>query len=61
MIGHTLAKLYGMVLEAELNIYAEVEVVRAPRQARFRGAVSTTNPYITLFGGPSKDINEAIV
>ena len=25
MIGHALAKLYGMLLEAELNIYAEVK------------------------------------
>ena len=30
MIGHTLAKLYGAVLEAELSSYAEREDLRAP-------------------------------
>ncbi|MCO5586490.1 hypothetical protein L7F22_040430 [Adiantum nelumboides] len=30
MIGHTLAKLYGAVLEAELSSYAEREGLRAP-------------------------------
>ena len=30
MIGHTLAKLYGVVLEVELSSYVEREVLWAP-------------------------------
>ncbi|MCO5568996.1 hypothetical protein L7F22_022701 [Adiantum nelumboides] len=33
MIGHTLAKLYGAVLEAELSTHAEAAGIRAPGQA----------------------------
>ena len=36
MIGHTLAKLYGAVMEAELIDYMETLNLRAPEQAGFR-------------------------
>ncbi|MCO5584754.1 hypothetical protein L7F22_038686 [Adiantum nelumboides] len=48
MIGHTLAKLYGAVLEAELSSYAESEGLRAPGQAGFRRAFSTVDHIFTL-------------
>ncbi|MCO5606122.1 hypothetical protein L7F22_060309 [Adiantum nelumboides] len=48
MIGHTLAKLYGAVLEAELSSYAEREGLRAPGQAGFRRAFSTIDHIFTL-------------
>ncbi|MCO5564505.1 hypothetical protein L7F22_018166 [Adiantum nelumboides] len=48
MIGHTLAKLYGAVLEAELSSYAESESLRAPGQAGFRRAFSTIDHIFTL-------------
>ncbi|MCO5571119.1 hypothetical protein L7F22_024851 [Adiantum nelumboides] len=48
MIGHTLAKLYGAVLEAELSFYAEREELRAPGQAGFRRAFSTIDHIFTL-------------
>ncbi|MCO5559545.1 hypothetical protein L7F22_013146 [Adiantum nelumboides] len=48
MIDHTLAKLYGPVLEVELSSYAESEGLHAPRQAGFRRAFSTTDHIFTL-------------
>lgn len=48
MIGHTLAKLYGAVLESELSSYAEREGLRAPGQAGFRRAFSTIDHIFTL-------------
>ena len=48
MIGHTLAKLYGAVMEAELSTYAEGEGLRAPGQAGFRRAFSTIDHIFTL-------------
>ena len=36
MIGHTLAKLYGAVMEAELSDYMETLSLREPEQAGFR-------------------------
>ena len=30
MIGHTMAKIFGAVLEAELSSYTEMEGLRAP-------------------------------
>ena len=38
MIGHTMAKLYGAILEVELSSSAEGEGMRAPGQAGFRRA-----------------------
>lgn len=35
MIGHTMAKLYGLVLEAELSSFAEYHGYKAPGQAGF--------------------------
>ena len=40
MIGHVLAKLYGAILEVELNARAEVEGLRAPEQTGFRRGFS---------------------
>ena len=48
MIGHTLAKLYGAVLEAELSSYAEREDLRAHGQVGFRRAFSTIDHIFTL-------------
>ena len=48
MIGHTLAKLYGAVMEAELNDYMETLSLRAPEQAGFRRAFSTIDHIFTL-------------
>ena len=48
MIGHTLAKLYGAVLEAELSRHAEHEGLRTPGQAGFRRAFSTIDHIFTL-------------
>ncbi|MCO5609094.1 hypothetical protein L7F22_063316 [Adiantum nelumboides] len=48
MIGHTLAKLYGAVLEVELGSYAEHEGLRALGQAGFRRAFSTRDHIFTL-------------
>jgi len=48
MIGHTMAKLYGAVLEAELSSYAEGEGLRAPEQAGFRRAFSTIDHIFVL-------------
>ena len=36
MIGHTLAKLYGAVMEAELSDYMETLSLQALEQAGFR-------------------------
>ena len=41
MIGHTLAKLYGAVMEAELSNHTETLNLRAPEQIGFRRAFST--------------------
>ena len=43
MIGHTLANLYGAVMEAELNDYMETLSLRAPEQAGFRWAFSISD------------------
>jgi len=48
MIGHTLAKLYGAVMKAELSSYAEKEGLRASRQAGFRRSFSTIDHIFTL-------------
>ena len=48
MIRHTMAKLYGAVLEAELSSYAEAEGLRAPEQAGFRRAFSTIDHVFVL-------------
>ena len=48
MIGHTLAKLYGAVMEIELSTYAKREGLRAPGQAGFRRAFSTIDHIFTL-------------
>ena len=48
MIGHTLAKLYGAVMEAELSDYMETLSLRAPEQAGFRRAFSTIDHIFTL-------------
>jgi hypothetical protein len=48
MIGHTMAKLYGSVLEAELSAFAEYQGHKAPRQAGFRRTFSTLDHIFTL-------------
>ena len=48
MIGHTMAKLYGAILEAELSSYAEIEGLRAPAQAGFKQAFSTIDHIFVL-------------
>ena len=48
MIGHTMAKLFGAVLEAELSSYTEDEGLRAPGQASFRRAFSTIDHIFVL-------------
>ena len=48
MIGHTLAKLYGAIMEAEFNDYMEILSLRAPEQACFRRAFSTIDHIFTL-------------
>ncbi|MCO5549866.1 hypothetical protein L7F22_003340 [Adiantum nelumboides] len=48
MIGHTLAKLYGAVLEAELSTHAEVAGIRAPGQVGFRRTFSTIDHIFVL-------------
>ncbi|MCO5598488.1 hypothetical protein L7F22_052585 [Adiantum nelumboides] len=48
MIGHTLAKLYGAILEAELSSYAKREGLRALGQAGYRWAFSTVDHIFTL-------------
>ena len=48
MIGHTMAKLYGAVLEAELSSYGETEGLRAPGQAGFRRTFSTIDHIFVL-------------
>ena len=46
MIGHTLAKLYGAVMEEELSDYMETLSLRAPEQVGFQRALST--PLLTI-------------
>ncbi|MCO5546729.1 hypothetical protein L7F22_000165 [Adiantum nelumboides] len=48
MIGPTLAKLYGAVLEEALSTLAETEGLRAPGQAGFRPSYSTIDHIFTL-------------
>ena len=48
MIGHTLAKLYGAVMEAELSYYIETLSLRALEQVGFRRAFSTIDHIFTL-------------
>ena len=48
MIGHTLAKLYGAIMEEELNDYMETLSLRAPEQTGFRHAFSTIDHIFTL-------------
>ena len=49
MIGHTLAKLYGAIMEMELSAYAEREGLCTPGQAGFRRqAFSTIDHIFTL-------------
>ena len=42
MVGHTLAKLYGLVIEQELNELMERYGFRALGQANFHGNCSTS-------------------
>ena len=42
MIGHTLAKLYGAIMEVELSNYMKTLNLRAPKHAEFGRAFSTT-------------------
>ncbi|MCO5559104.1 hypothetical protein L7F22_012696 [Adiantum nelumboides] len=48
MIGHTLAKLYRAVLEAELSTHAEASEIRALGQAGFRRTFSTIDHIFML-------------
>ena len=48
MIGHTLAKLYGAVMEAEPRDYMETLSLRTPEQAGFGRAFSTIDHIFTL-------------
>ena len=48
IIGPTLAKLYGAVMEAELSDYMETLNLRAPEQVGFRRAFSTIDHIFTL-------------
>ena len=48
MIGHTLAKLYSVVMEEELRDYMETLSLRAPEQAGFTQAFSTIDHIFTL-------------
>ena len=48
MIGHTLAKLYGAVMEAELSDYMETLSLRALEQAGFRRDFTTIDHIFTL-------------
>ena len=48
MIGHLLAKLYGIILEKKINEWIEMEGKRAKGQAGFRRNPSTTEHLITL-------------
>ena len=48
MLGHTLAKLYGAVMEAELRDYMETLNLRALERAGFRRAFSTIDHIFTL-------------
>ncbi|MCO5550606.1 hypothetical protein L7F22_004094 [Adiantum nelumboides] len=48
MIGHTLAKLYGAILEAELNTHAEAAGIRATGQVGFRRTFSTIDHIFVL-------------
>ena len=48
MIGHTLAKLYGAIMETELSSHLETSGLRAPEQAGFRRAFSTTDHIFIL-------------
>ena len=48
IIGHTLAKIYGSILERELNNYTEAHGQRAIGQARFRRQHLTLDHIFTL-------------
>ena len=48
MIGHTLAKIYGSVLERQLSTYTEADGLRAIGQAGFRRQHSTLDHIFTL-------------
>ena len=47
MIGHTLTKLNGSVMEAKLNDYMETLSLGAPKKAGFRRAFSTIDHIFT--------------
>ena len=48
MIGHVLPKLYGAVLEVELNTYVEKKGLRTEGQAGFEQTFSTIDLIFTL-------------
>ena len=48
MIGHVLAKLYGAIMEAELNTYTETAGMRVQEQAGFRWGLSTLDHIFVL-------------
>ena len=48
MIGHMATKLYGAIMEVELNDYMETLSLRAPEQTGFRRAFSAIDHIFTL-------------
>ena len=48
MIGHTLAKLYDVVMEVEFIDYVETLNLRAPKQAGFNRAFSSIDHIFML-------------